>query len=57
MIAFAYQRVREGKPMAGVLEVNDSIPIGHAIDYIILIAGASLEGEWENQVRYVPLKE
>jgi hypothetical protein len=57
VIAFAYQRVREGKPMPGVLEVNDSIPIGRAVDYIILVAGASLEGEWENQVRFAPLKD
>lgn len=57
VINFAYERVRAGKPMAGVLEVNEFIPIGRVVDYIMLAAGASLEGEWENQVRYVPLKE
>jgi predicted nuclease of predicted toxin-antitoxin system len=57
IINFAYERIRAGQPMAGVLQVNEFIPIGRVVDYIILAAGASLEGEWENQVRYVPLKE
>lgn len=52
---FAYERVREGKPMPGVFELRRGIPIGRAIEDIILLVECSLEGEWEGQVRYLPL--
>jgi predicted nuclease of predicted toxin-antitoxin system len=52
---FAYERVREGKPMPGVFELRRSVPIGRAIEDILLLAECSLEGEWEGQVRYLPL--
>ena len=52
---FAYERVRTGKPMPGVFEVNRKVPIGTAIEDILLLAEYSYEGEWENQVRYLPL--
>jgi hypothetical protein len=41
--------------MPGVFEVGTSVPIGRAIDDLILIVECSLEGEWEGQVRYLPL--
>jgi hypothetical protein len=53
---YAYERVRAGRPMPGVFEVSRTIPLAQAIDEIILIAECSLEGEWENQVRYLPLR-
>jgi len=53
---YAYERVRAGQPMPGVFEVSRSIPIGQAIEDIMLIAECSLEGEWEGQVRYLPLR-
>jgi hypothetical protein len=31
------------------------LPVGQAIEDILLLAEASLEGEWEGQVRYLPL--
>ncbi len=52
---FAYQRVRAGKSMPGVFEVGRSVSIRTAIEDILLIAETSLEGEWEGQVRYLPL--
>jgi hypothetical protein len=52
---YAYERVRLGKPMSGVFEVSRSVPIGRAIEDILLLAECSLEGEWEGQVRYLPL--
>ena len=55
MTAFAYQRVREGKPLPGVVEVPQSMPIGQAIEDILLLAGASVPGEYEGQVVYLPL--
>src|SRR5438128_2148028 len=53
---YAYERVREGQPMPGVFEVSRALPIGRAIDEILLLAECSLEGEWEGQVRYLPLR-
>lgn len=53
---FAYDRVASGKPMPGVFEINQSIPIRGVIEDILLIVECSLEGEWEGQVRYLPLR-
>ncbi|HWE36610.1 MAG TPA: DUF5615 family PIN-like protein [Isosphaeraceae bacterium] len=52
---YAYERVVAGDPMPGVFEVARSAAIGQAIDDILLIADCSIEGEWEGQVRYLPL--
>ncbi len=41
--------------MPGVFEVGRSVSIRTAIEDILLIAETSLEGEWEGQVRYLPL--
>jgi hypothetical protein len=48
--------VRAGLPMPGVFEVSRRVAIGQAIDDILLVAGCSQEGEWEGQVRYLPLR-
>ena len=53
---YAYERVRAGKPMPGVFEVSRDTPIGVAIEDILLLAEYSLKGEWEGQVRYLPLR-
>ena len=53
---YAYDRVRSGRPMPGIFEVNRDIPINTIIDDILLLAEYSLDGEWEGQVRYLPLR-
>ena len=53
---YAYERVGAGKRMPGIFEVDRNVPIGVAIEDIMLIAACSLEGEWEGQVRYLPLR-
>lgn len=53
---YAYERVRMGKSMPGVFEVSRDVPVGVAIEDILLLAEYSLEGEWEGQVRYLPLR-
>jgi hypothetical protein len=53
---YAYERVQAGKPTTGIFEVSRKVPIGVAIEDILLIAECSLEGEWEGQVRYLPLR-
>ena len=53
---YAYDRVQAGRSMPGVFEVGRKAPIGIAIEDILLLAECSLEGEWEGQVRYLPLR-
>jgi hypothetical protein len=55
MTRHAYERVRSGQPIAGVFEVSPSAPVGIIVEDIMLLAECSLEGEWEGQVRYLPL--
>jgi hypothetical protein len=52
---YAYERVRAGQSMPGVFEVSRAVPVGRAIEDILLLAEYSLDGEWEGQVRYLPL--
>jgi hypothetical protein len=56
MTRYAYERVQAGKPMPGVFEVGRGLPMGQAIDDLILLTECSLENEWEGQVRYLPLR-
>src|SRR5438552_18388806 len=41
----AYQRVRAGQPMPGVFEIANTLPIGRAVDAILLLAMASCDGD------------
>jgi hypothetical protein len=52
---FAYERVRAGLAMPGVVEVSRTVPIGRSIEDILLLVECSLDGEWEGQIRYLPL--
>ena len=52
---YAYERVKAGQSVPGVFEVSRAVPIGRAIEDILLLAECSLDGEWEGQVRYLPL--
>ena len=51
----AYARVESGLPMPGVFEVPQSLSLGAAIEDLLLLGECSLDGEWANQVRYLPL--
>jgi len=53
---YAYERVQTGEPMPRIFEVSRDLPIGRAIEEILLLAECSVEGEWEGQVRYLPLR-
>ena len=39
----------------GVIVVPQSLPIGEAIEELVLIWGASDAGEWENRILRIPL--
>ncbi len=56
MTRYAYERVESGEPMPGVFEVGRGVPVGVTIEEIMLLAECSLEGEWEGQVVYLPLR-
>jgi hypothetical protein len=56
MTKHARERVRQGLPMPGVFEVGQDVPIGQAIEEVLLLAECSVEGEYEGQIRYLPLK-
>jgi hypothetical protein len=51
----AYERIQAGRSMPGVFEISRVVPLGRAIEDVLLLAECSLEGEWEGQVRYLPL--
>ena len=53
---YAYERTAAGLPMPGVFEINRTVPVAVAIEEILIIAECSLDGEWEGQVRYLPLR-
>lgn len=55
MVGFAYDRVEAGLPMPGVVEVPPTLPIGQAVEDLLMLADASEAGEWEGQVLYLPL--
>jgi predicted nuclease of predicted toxin-antitoxin system len=52
---FAYDRVTAGEPMPGVFVVNDRMPVGRAIDELLMVDDCSEPGEWEGRVLYLPL--
>ena len=56
MTKHAYARVESGKPMPGLFEVGQEIAIGEAIADLLLIATCSFDGEYNSQVRYLPLR-
>ena len=54
--AYAYARIQAGQVMPGVFEISRAIPIGAVIDDLLLLAECSIDGEWEGQIRYLPLR-
>lgn len=53
---YAYERVASGKPMPGVFASGSTYPVSRIIEDILLLVEASVEGEWEGQILYLPLK-
>lgn len=51
MPAAAYERMAEGRPIAGLLMVQQTAPIGPIIDNLLLIWSASEAAEWEFAAR------
>jgi hypothetical protein len=55
MTKYALAMVNAGMPMPGLFSVSQSLAIGKAIEEIVTLAECSEEGEWQGQVRYLPL--
>jgi len=55
MIRHANQRVADGMPMPGVIEVARGVPIGAAIEDILLVIECYKPDELEGRIIYVPL--
>ena len=55
MKPYAYERSAAGLPMPGVFVASHVVPINAAIESVVLLAECSLPGEWEGQVRHLPL--
>lgn len=55
IVGFAYERVRADLPMPGVIEVKTSSSIGTTIEELAIMIAASKAGEFENQVKYIPI--
>ncbi len=56
MKQYVDERIAAGLPMPGVFELSQDMPIGEAIKEILLVAEYSLDGEWEGQIRFLPLR-
>ena len=54
MIGFAWDRVRAGLPMPGVLVLPEGAGIGPIIDAILLANACSSQDEWRDQVQFLP---
>ena len=52
---FAYGRVEKGMAMPGVFLVSDQMPIGQAVDEILVAADCFAPEECANLVRFFPL--
>jgi hypothetical protein len=51
---YAYERIGAGEVMPGVIEVPLHMPIGQAIEELLLVIDASRPEDWVNQVVYLP---
>ena len=52
---YAYARVAEGLSMPGMFVVSQFLPVSEAIEAVLLVAECNINGEWEGQVRHLPL--
>lgn len=55
MPLYINERLRAGLPMPGAVQIPWTLPVGQAIEDLLLLIGGSFEDEWENRVHYLPL--
>lgn len=52
---YAYARIEAGTAMPGVIEVPSDLPIGQAIEELVLLMEAGRPEEFDARVIYLPL--
>jgi predicted nuclease of predicted toxin-antitoxin system len=55
MVGFAWDRVKAGLPMPGVIVRRRSVPIGQAINDLLLTACCGIADDFKDQVQFLPL--
>ena len=55
LIGRAYDRMKQGRAVSGVIAVPQTIAIGVAVDDLALIVQCTTSADWQNQVGYLPL--
>jgi predicted nuclease of predicted toxin-antitoxin system len=55
LVGFAWEFVRLGKPMAGVIVLGRNVRVSQAVEELLLVAECSEPEEWSNMVAYLPL--
>ena len=55
MVPDAEQLLRQGEPMAGVIAIPQSVPIGRAIDELELTIACYSQEELRDQIKHLPL--
>ncbi len=56
MTAEAYDLIEAGKRVPGVFVVHRETRLHVVIEDLVLVATCSKPGEWQDQVRYIPLR-
>ena len=54
MVPFAYERIAEGEPLAGVLVLPWKTPIGRGIDFLATLIEAGSDEDFRNAVFQFP---
>ncbi|MGH7998914.1 MAG: hypothetical protein ACREPR_05660 [Brasilonema sp.] len=49
------EHINQSRHVPGILILNDKLTIGQNIDELILIAEASFDGEYNDQIVHLPL--
>ena len=52
---FAYDRIKNGEPMPGVIAVPKRVTIGDAVAELLIIIECTISNELENTVKFLPL--
>ena len=55
MRTHATARLLAGKPMPGLILIRQSVPIGRAVEEIVMVATCSRDDEWNGLIQYLPL--
>jgi hypothetical protein len=56
MVGYAYQRIRAGDRMPGIIVVAQSMLARAAIEDLVIVLGCSTAEDWRDQVSFLPLR-